>query len=130
MKKNQRHKLFWEEKFLASLKMHGVVSAACLDAGIDRTTAYKAKDRDSEFAERWQDTLEQACDVLEFEAKKRALSHSDSLMMFLLRAHRPEKYLDKVAANLKIKPPKPLEEMTEAELDRYEQDLQGHADAR
>jgi hypothetical protein len=120
----QQHQYVWEEAFLISLRMHGVITAACLDAGISRTMAYKAKELDSDFAERWQDALEQACDVLEFEAKKRALVHSDTLMIFLLKAHRPEKYRDRVEVNLKVKPSKPLEQMTDAELEQYERDLQ------
>jgi hypothetical protein len=123
--RQQRHQPVWEEKFLESLRMHGVITAACLDAGIERDTAYKARERDSDFAERWQDALDQACDLLEFHAKKRALESSDTLMIFLLKAHRPEKYRDRVEVNLKVKPSKPLDQMTNAELEQYERDLQG-----
>lgn len=120
----QRTQFIWEERFLESLRTHGVVTFACRDAEIERTTAYKARERDLVFAERWQDALEQACDLLEFHAKKRAIEHSDTLMIFLLKAHRPDKYREKVEVNLKVKRDKPLDQMTDAEIEQYERDLQ------
>ena len=39
--------------------------------------------------------LEDSCDVLEAEARRRGMSVSDRLLMFLLKAHRPEVFGDK-----------------------------------
>ncbi len=43
-----------------------------------------------------QDAIEQGTDVLEDEAVRRALAGSDTLLMFLLRARRPEKCRENV----------------------------------
>ena len=37
------------------------------------------------------------------EARRRALSGSDQLLMFLLRAHRPEKYHERVGIRLELR---------------------------
>ena len=98
----------WQSKFLETLRETGMVRVACRAAGVVYSTAYRARVRDAVFAEQWQDAIEQACDALEVEARRRALEGvetpvgfyhgvegarikvcSDSLLMFLLRAHRP-----------------------------------------
>lgn len=57
-----------------------------------RTRAYEARQRDEDFAVAWHEALDDACDELESEARRRALAGSDQLLMFLLRSHRPERY--------------------------------------
>ena len=48
-----------------------------------RTRAYEARQRDEDFAVAWHEALEDACDELESEARRRALAGSDQLLMFL-----------------------------------------------
>lgn len=119
----QRTEYIWERAFLETLRTHGVITAACLSANIERSTAYRARERDEEFAKLWDDALDQACDLLEFEAKKRAMLGSDTLLIFLLKAHRPEKYRERFDVNVSIKPPKPYSEMTDAELTEFKAKL-------
>lgn len=129
----------WRPKFITALRDCGVVSYAAEQAGIDRSTAYKARDRNSRFKAEWDDALEEATDELEREARRRALDgvermkiykgapvlipvvddegivqrdekgelkltpyvereYSDTLMIFLLKAHRPDKFRDNVAS--------------------------------
>ncbi len=82
----------WRLKFLDALRVHGVVTKAALEAGIDRDTAYYERQRDSVFAQEWQEALDRGVDMLEDTAKMRAYEGSDTLLIFLLKAHRPEKY--------------------------------------
>ena len=82
----------WREPFLAVLGKSANVSHACIRAGISRQAAYRAYDTDLEFRDQWDRALEEACDVLEKEAWRRALKQSDTLLIFLLKAHRPLKY--------------------------------------
>jgi hypothetical protein len=109
----------WRRKFLAALRNTANVRVACDAAEVGRSTAYRYRDRDAKFAERWDDALDEACDALELEARRRAVhgveretwvrdgvdergrpsfrkvlvrEYSDNLLMFLLRAARPEKY--------------------------------------
>ena len=82
--------------FIGQLRQSGMIREACAAAGISRTQAYRWKDRDSLFADRWMEALEDAADILEAEAWRRALDHSDTLLIFLLKGLRPEKFNDKV----------------------------------
>lgn len=100
----------WRAKFLGALAQTGNVLAATTRAGIDRTTAYKRRYRDGKFAAAWDQALEDAADLLEIEARRRATKgvarpvfqggkhvgdvteYSDTLLMFLLRGANPKKY--------------------------------------
>ena len=82
----------WRPSFLTVLAKSANVSLAAKKAGISRQAAYHAYDCDEEFKSEWDSALEQACDLLEKEARRRALDQSDTLLIFLLKAHRPGKY--------------------------------------
>lgn len=124
----------WKSIFIKTLRDTNNVRRSCLAAGVSRTMAYKAKETDKRFAAAWQEALEDACDVMEAEAQRRALAgvrrvrpifhmgvqiaqeetieYSDTLLIFLLKAHRPEKYRERVDVSLK----KDLSKLTEEEL--------------
>jgi len=108
----------WVTKFLSALAQYGNVSRAALYAGIERSTAYDERHANPEFADDWEYALELGTSGLEDEAKRRAfegvkkekpiyvrgkLAHtlveteySDTLLIFLLKAHRPDKYRETV----------------------------------
>lgn len=86
----------WRPKFLATLAKCGVVSEAARVARINRVTAYDAREVDLAFAAAWDDALEQAIDSLELAAVRRAKKSSDALLMFLLKARRPDTYRETV----------------------------------
>lgn len=99
----------WREVFLATLADTGNVRASCLRAQISSVVAYEHKTADADFRAQWDEALENATDLLEFEARRRALGQkdldptkvpaSDTLMIFLLKAHRPEKFDPQRAMN-------------------------------
>lgn len=102
------------ETFLSTLAHACNVSEACRVAGIGRMTAYKWRDDDPVFAEAWQAAVDEAVDKLEREAWRRGvegvekpvtyqgeitttyLEYSDRMLEILLKAHRPEKYVERV----------------------------------
>ncbi len=104
----------WADAFLAALSTSGNVSDAARFASIHRDTAYNHRAQDEAFRAAWDSALEVATELLELEARRRALEgceravyykgvecgrireYSDALMMFLLRSHRPLKYRDNV----------------------------------
>ena len=106
--------LDWTPKFLASLSASPNVTEACRAAGISRMGAYKRRNQDEEFAASWDDALEQSTDALIGEMYRRAfkgcernvyyrgdvcgklVEYSDTLAIFLAKAHRPEVYGDKL----------------------------------
>jgi hypothetical protein len=80
--------------FIETLRSTGNVRAACDAVGISRQTAYYWRSNDAEFAAAWAQAIEDATDHLEEVARQRALETSDTLMIFLLKAHRPDKFRD------------------------------------
>jgi hypothetical protein len=128
----------WARAFLAALGERGNVRLACESESvqIDRSTAYRLRESDPTFAVAWDAALEQAADLLEEEARRRAhdgllrikfergrpimvpvvstdglvvkdkdgnpemipyveREYSDTLMIFLLKGIRPEKYRER-----------------------------------
>jgi hypothetical protein len=84
----------WRPRFLDGLRQSGNVRLACELAGISRKVAYEHRSRDATFAAQWEEALEDAVDLLEAIALERARQSSDALLIFLLKAHRPDKYRD------------------------------------
>ena len=92
-------------------------------------TAWRHKTSDPEFAKKWADAEQEAADVLEREAWRRATEgtdepvfykgdqcgtikrYSDNLLMFLLRGVRPEKYRERF-----VLPVEELNRLIEREL--------------
>lgn len=85
-----------KRRFLDALEPTANVAGACRAARISRTIAYEWRAQDPAFATAWQNALDNALDDLEQIAFQRAREGSDQLAMFLLRAHRPEKYREVV----------------------------------
>lgn len=93
----------WHQVFLAALSEHGNVSQAARAARIDRSTAYLARHADPAFAAAWLKAQEQGLDSLEDVAVERARTESDTLLIFLLKAHRPDKYRDRVQVDANVR---------------------------
>jgi len=108
-----------KRKFLRQLRWTCNVTKASQKINISRVTAYSAKKVNPEFAAAWENALQEGIDLLEEKARQRAFEgiernifyqgkvvgkqkeYSDGLTMFLLKAHRPEKYRDNQDINLK-----------------------------
>jgi hypothetical protein len=108
----------WQVDFLASLALTPNVAQACREARVTRAGAYKAREADPEFAAAWDAALEESTDDLVGEAYRRAREgtvkpvyykgekcggireYSDTLAIFLLKAHRRSVYGDKVQTDL------------------------------
>src|SRR5262245_15154974 len=82
----------WRATFLKTLAKTPSVTMAAKAAGIPRRTAYDHRERDPEFAQAWDDALNQSLDVLEHQIYQRALKDDAQLAMFFLKAHRPSVY--------------------------------------
>lgn len=99
--------------FLDNLRDTANVTLAARSVGINTGTVYKHRRDDVLFAERWDEALNEAVDLLEAEAHRRAFrgteepvfykgdevgyvtKYSDGLAQFLLKAHRPDKYRER-----------------------------------
>lgn len=108
----------WVAAFLAVLRETSNVRRACEAAGIERSTAYRLRDKDTEFNRQWDEAMDEGSDLLEEEARRRAhvgwdepvfgriakdtdgevgivRKYSDTLLIFLLKGARPEKYRER-----------------------------------
>jgi hypothetical protein len=102
----------WRPAFLVALGQTCNVASACRAARVSRRTAYYHREKFPKFRGAWDDAIDEAVDVLEGEARRRAVEgtdrpvfykgkqvgaireYSDKLLIFLLKANRPEKYRD------------------------------------
>jgi hypothetical protein len=100
--------------FFDTLASTGNVSEACRAVDVCRDSAYEHRKADAGFSALWDEAIETSTDALDLEARRRALfgterpvfyqgeecgrvrEYSDTLMVFLLKAHRPEKYRENV----------------------------------
>lgn len=107
------------EAFLSALALTGNVSEAAAACAIGRTAAYDWRRDDETFAADWDAALDEAADRMEREAFRRAVEgtekpvfgslgqgrgsgevgrireYSDTLLIFLLKAARPEKFRER-----------------------------------
>lgn len=104
----------WKPSWLAAFETTGMVMAACKQVGVGRSTVYEARQRDEDFACAWADVEEATTERMEREAYRRStegvpreiyhrgevvgeeLQFSDTLLIFMLKARRPERYRDNV----------------------------------
>lgn len=102
-----------EETFLVVLRETDNVTEAARTAGVPRRTAYEWREADPDFAARWDEAVEEALDAMEREVRRRGLEgvdkpvfyqgavcgsvreFSDTLLMFHLKARRPEKFRER-----------------------------------
>jgi hypothetical protein len=100
--------------WLAAFEVEGTVVLACKVAGVGRTTAYEWRQKDESFALAWADIEEATTEAMEREAYRRAVEgtvkpmvsagklvtevkeYSDTLLIFMLKSRRPERYRDNV----------------------------------
>lgn len=93
---NRTPKKDWKPEFLEALRGTATVTEACRQAGIGRSAAYSARQKDEPFAVAWADVEEESTETLEKVAAQRAVDGSDTLMIFLLKSRRPQKYRENV----------------------------------
>lgn len=104
-----------QQAFLAAYRETGNVRRACEAAGVGRSSHYRWLTEEEGYRTSFQDAQDDAVDLLEEEARRRAvegveepvgwyqgspggtvLKYSDTLLMFLLKGIRPEKYRERV----------------------------------
>lgn len=105
--------------FLDALEANGgQIKKSCEIAGVSAPTVYRERRNNPEFAKAWLEREDRGVDVLESEAIRRAVCgyihetvmrdgtvvqttrYSDPLLIFLLKAKRPEKYRELVRTEI------------------------------
>lgn len=106
--------------FLAAYAELGNVTHAARTAEIDRSTHYEWLESDAEYRERFRVAHEEACDSLEHEARRRAVTgtlkpvfykgkrcgsireYSDTLLIFLMKGALPDKYRERSSVDVSV----------------------------
>jgi len=134
----------WKTVFLEPLVDTVNVTLACRRAGIARRTAYDWREANAGFSRKWDDAIDEGVDLLEAELHKRAFEgverpvyykeeqvgtwrfYSDALAMFLLKAHRPERYRGTVGSEAVAKALTPEEQAEAAEKEEKDAEVQAY----
>ncbi len=101
--------------FLAAYRETGNVKLACEAGRVGRSSHYRWLEQDPDYAEEFEQAQKDAVDVLEAEARRRAVEgweekvgwykgqaggtvrrYSDTLLIFLLKGAAPEKYRERL----------------------------------
>jgi hypothetical protein len=82
----------WQAAFIQALRKAPNVAHACRMAKISRFTAYKFREADETFAQRWEAALSASVDRCEEKAFDMAWKGDSQLLQFILKAHRPDRY--------------------------------------
>jgi len=91
--------LEWRETWLTVYANTGIIRLACEAAGVTRNYVYQYREDHPDFMEQWEAAKADAIDALENEARMRALTISDPLLLAMLRAYKPE-YREKSSVEL------------------------------
>lgn len=127
----------WKAIFIEKLARLGNVRVAARIAGVDRETAYQHRRKDEAFAKAWQIALQDAADVLEAEAWRRAVKgvarpttiagerelvreYSDTLLIFLLKGNKPKKFREHLRHEVTGKDGGAIETFTKIEVAELE----------
>lgn len=103
----------WKPIFLKAIADGSTITEAAEAAGVDRSTAWRTRDRDPEFLQAFEQALESSADILEKTARRRAIEgweepvyqggqligsktvYSDSLLALLLKGRRKSVFSDR-----------------------------------
>lgn len=134
------HKRDWKPDFLLAFEETGLVKEACEVAKVGRSTVYEARQQDEAFALAWHDIEEETTERMEREAFRRGVEgvekpvfqggkevgrikdYSDTLLIFMLKARRPEKYRERYEVSGKVAHhhKHDLSNLTDKELEQWE----------
>jgi hypothetical protein len=84
-----------KQPFLAAYRKYGVIWRAARSVGVSRDAVHDWRKHDPEFAQQFDDALRSNTELLEDSAIRRALRGNTALLIFLLKARKPEKYSER-----------------------------------
>lgn len=109
--------------FIAALAEYGSPGPAARIAGAHRATFYKWRNDDPAFAAAWDAAVDDAMDDVELALLKRGKEKDTIAAIFMLKGHRPDKYSDRVKAEVNHTGTAPI--LTPAEREARLRDILG-----
>jgi hypothetical protein len=108
--------------FLGAYRENGNIKLACAAGRVGRSSHYRWLERDADYAKEFEQAKKDAVDVLEAEARRRAVEgweepvgwykgqaggsvkrYSDTLLIFLLKGAAPQKYRERMEVSGALK---------------------------
>jgi predicted DNA binding protein len=83
-------------RYLRAVEQLGTLTAGCRAAAVSHNTIYQWREHDDAFMLAEQQARTTFADELEHEVVTRGRAGSDTLLIFMLKAVRPEKFRDRV----------------------------------
>ena len=90
-----------KHRFLDALRERGTVYHAAKQAKIDRRTVYRWRE-DEGFAQTWDEVLDECVEAMEASFYERGLAGDNTAGIFWLKAHRPQKYSDRLRLEVTV----------------------------
>lgn len=78
-----------KKRFIEALTLKGTVYHAAKAAGVSRQTVYRWREEDPEFAQLWEEAIENDVDEVESTIYHQAVGGNTLAAIFYLKAHRP-----------------------------------------
>ena len=94
-----------KKEFLEVYRRIGVISRTAKEICVSVSAVRGWLKKDEKFKKQFEKAYEEVTDTLEAEAIRRAMEKSDSLLMFLLRTRKPEKFSEKLVVDGKLDNP-------------------------
>ena len=88
-----------KKRFIEALTAQGTIYHAAQAEGVSRWTAYRWRQDDPEFADLWDEAIENAVDAVESVIYQQAVGGNTLAAIFYLKAHRPQ-YRDRLNIDL------------------------------
>ena len=92
-----------KQAFLAVYAQTGNLSEAAKAVGMHRNTHYRWLREDEDYAAAYEAAQFEVGDTLEAEAIRRANAGSDTLLIFLLKGFKPDKYKERISSSVEHK---------------------------
>lgn len=89
-----------KKAFLAVYAQTGNISYAAEAVGMHRNTHYRWLREDEDYVSAYEAAQFEVGDTLEAEAIRRARENSDTLLIFLLKGFKPDKYKERVSSEI------------------------------
>lgn len=92
----------WQERFIRAYARHGILLAAAEEAGVSRTTAYRAIRSSPQLRARMEAVKDEPVERVENVLGTCAMKGEPWAVKLYLKAHKPELYGDRVTVNMNL----------------------------
>lgn len=90
-----------KQAFITAYQQCATITGAAAAVGVHRSQHYSWLDKDPWYVDQFEHAEQSVVDMLESEAVRRAIAGSDTLLIFLLKGLRPDRYQQRTSVEVK-----------------------------